>query len=78
MSAKLKGLNFVVTGVLEGFTRNGVDEFITANGGIMLDSVQRKTNYLVVGDKPGASKLRKADEFGVKNIVLEDLMKMVK
>ena len=77
MSNKLKGLTFVVTGILEGFTRNGIGEFITANGGVISETVNKKTDYLIVGDKPGASKLNKAQQFGTKIIDLEKLDRML-
>ena len=60
----LTGLTLVVTGSLEGFTRDGVDEVIELHGGKSAGSVSRKTNYVIVGDSPG-SKATKAAELGV-------------
>jgi DNA ligase (NAD+) len=60
----LAGMNFVVTGALSGFTREGAREFIQAYGGKVSDSVSKKTSYLVVGESPG-SKLEKARSLGV-------------
>ena len=61
----LAGLTLVVTGSLESFTRDGVDEAITLHGGKSSGSVSKKTNYVVVGDSPG-SKAAKAEELGVR------------
>jgi len=61
----LAGLTLVVTGSLESFTRDGVDEVIALHGGKSSGSVSKKTNYVVVGDSPG-SKAAKADELGVR------------
>jgi len=61
----LSGMTFVVTGTLEGFTRDSVKEFIESHGGKLTDSVSRNTSYLVVGVAPG-SKYEKAKAFGVK------------
>jgi len=61
----LAGLTLVVTGSLESFTRDGVDEVITLHGGKSSGSVSKKTNYVVVGDSPG-SKAAKAEELGVR------------
>ena len=61
----LKGLTIVVTGGLEGFTRDGVAEVITAHGGKSSGSVSKKTDFVIVGKEPG-SKLAKAEELGVK------------
>ena len=60
----LIGLTLVVTGSLESFTRDGVDEVITLHGGKSSGSVSKKTSYVVVGDSPG-SKATKAAELGV-------------
>ncbi|MGO8863802.1 MAG: BRCT domain-containing protein, partial [Acidimicrobiales bacterium] len=41
------------------------EEAITARGGKSPSSVSGKTWALVVGDAPGASKLKKADDLGI-------------
>ncbi len=61
----LEGMSIVVTGSLEGFSRNGVADVIKARGGKSPGSVSKKTTALVVGGEPGASKLSKAEELGV-------------
>ncbi len=61
----LAGLTLVVTGSLQSFTRDGVDEAITLHGGKSSGSVSKKTDYVVVGDSPG-SKAAKAEELGVR------------
>ena len=60
----LAGLTIVVTGSLEAFTRDGVDEVIALHGGKAAGSVSKKTSYVVVGDSPG-SKADKAEALGV-------------
>jgi DNA ligase (NAD+) len=60
----LDGLTFVVTGTLAGFSREGAKDFIQSQGGKVVDSVSKKTSFLVVGEAPG-SKLSKAQELGV-------------
>ena len=60
----LAGLTFVVTGSLESFTRDGINEVITAHGGKSASSVSKKTDYVLVGAEPG-SKAKKAEELGV-------------
>lgn len=60
----LSGLTFVVTGGLESFSRDGINEVITAHGGKSSSSVSKKTDYLLVGSEPG-SKLAKAEELGI-------------
>ncbi len=60
----LAGLSIVVTGSLEGFTRDSATEAITARGGKVAGSVSKKTSFVVVGDAPG-SKYDKALELKV-------------
>jgi DNA ligase (NAD+) len=54
-----------VSGTVEGFTREGAKMAIEARGGKATGSVSGRTTALVVGDSPGASKTRKAEELGV-------------
>ena len=60
----LEGLTVVVTGSLEGYSRDGAKEAILARGGKAAGSVSKKTDFVVVG--PGAgSKEAKARELGL-------------
>ena len=67
----LAGKTVVVTGAVPGYTREGAEEAIMARGGKSPGSVSKKTFVLVVGDAPGASKLKKADELEVPTIGAE-------
>lgn len=60
----LKGMTLVVTGSLESFTRDSVNEAIIERGGKVSSSVSKKTDYVVVGSEPG-TKASKAAELGV-------------
>lgn len=73
----LSGLTFVVTGTLEGFSREGIKDFIEQRGGKVTDSVSKKTDYLVLGADPG-SKAEKARTLGVKIIGESELRKLSK
>ena len=61
----LAGMTVVVTGTLDGFSRDGAEDAIKARGGKSPGSVSKKTTAVVVGAEPGASKLNKAVELGV-------------
>ncbi|MBM3655373.1 MAG: NAD-dependent DNA ligase LigA [Actinobacteria bacterium] len=63
----LAGLTLVVTGSLDGFTRDSVTEAILERGGKVSSSVSRKTDYVVVGREPG-SKASKAADLGVSTL----------
>ncbi|GAA2559118.1 NAD-dependent DNA ligase LigA [Pseudonocardia hydrocarbonoxydans] len=60
----LDGMSIVVTGSMEGFSRDEAKEAITARGGRAAGSVSKKTAFVVAGDAPG-SKYDKALEIGV-------------
>ncbi len=76
VSDALKGLTFVVTGTLKGYTRKEIEDTIKKYGGRVASSVSRLTNYLIVGENPG-SKLGKARQLGVKTITEEEFNKMI-
>ena len=61
----LAGRSIVVTGTLEGWSREGAEEAIKIRGGKSPGSVSKKTDAVVVGAEPGAAKLTKARELGV-------------
>ena len=61
---KLAGFSVVVTGSLEGYTRDSAAEAITSRGGKVASSVSKKTSFVVVGDSPG-SKYDRAVELKV-------------
>ena len=61
----LAGKTVVVSGTLEGYTREEAEQAIVARGGKSPGSVSKKTFALVTGDSPGASKVTKAEQAGV-------------
>jgi len=63
-SSTFSGLTFVVTGTLPTLSRDEVKDYIEAHGGKVIDSVSKKTSYLVLGENPG-SKHNKALALGV-------------
>ena len=61
----LEGVTVVVTGTLSSYSRDGAIEALQALGGKVTASVSKKTDFVVVGTDPGASKHDKAVKLGV-------------
>ncbi|CAB4603892.1 unannotated protein [freshwater metagenome] len=61
----LEGLIVVVTGTLDGFTRDEAEAAIKGRGGKSPGSVSKKTTAVVIGAGPGASKVTKAEDLGI-------------
>ena len=61
----LTGQTYVITGTLEGWSRDQAQAELEAQGAKVTNSVSKKTTGLVVGEEPGASKLTKAQREGV-------------
>jgi DNA ligase (NAD+) len=64
VEGRLTGRQYVITGTLEGFTRDEAKAALEALGAKVSDSVSKKTAGVVVGDSPG-SKVAKAQQAGV-------------
>jgi len=75
-SDKLAGKTIVVTGELENFTRQQVEQEIKQAGGKPSSSVSKKTDFVLAGKNAG-SKLDKALNLGVKVISEQEFLKML-
>ncbi len=60
----LEGKTLVLTGTLEGLTREEASALVREEGGKVTNSVSKKTDYVIAGESPG-SKLAKAEKLGV-------------
>lgn len=72
----LAGLEFVLTGKLESFTRPEAEAKIKALGGKAGSDVTKETSYLIVGADPG-SKLAKAQKLGIKALSETEFLKLL-
>ncbi len=74
----LTGNTYVITGTLEGFTRDEAAAALEAKGAKVVNSVSGKTTGLIVGEEPGNSKLTKARKVEVPILSEADLVELLK
>ena len=74
----LTGQTYVITGTLEGWSRDGAQAELEARGAKVTNSVSKKTAGLIVGEEPGASKLKKAQSSGVPLLDEAELAKLLR
>ena len=72
----LVGKVLLGTGKLENYTRSSLEDAIKENGGKVSSSVNKKVDYLIVGDKAG-SKLAKAQTLGIPVITEDEFSEMI-
>ena len=77
VEGRLTGQQFVITGTLTDYTRETATAALEALGAKVSDSVSGKTTGLVVGEEPGASKLKKAEKAGTPVLTEADLRRML-
>ena len=63
-------MTVVITGTLAAYSRDGAAEAVQERGGKVSGSVSKKTDFVVIGADPGASKFEKA--IALKRPVLDD------
>ncbi|MFE3845700.1 NAD-dependent DNA ligase LigA [Thermoplasmatota archaeon] len=72
-----KDKKFVFTGILSSFSRNKAADIIKNKGGVILLSITKTANYVIVGENPG-SKLEKAKKLGLKLLNEEEFILLMK
>ena len=68
---------FVVSGIFMKVTRNQLKLLIEKNGGRVVSSISKKTNYVVAGDKMGPSKRVKAENLGITILSEDEFLSMI-
>ncbi len=77
IDTRFSGITFVLTGTLDGMSRDEASAIIEQYGGKTSSSVSKKTNYVLAGEAAG-SKLTKAQNLGIKIIDLNEFKEMIK
>ncbi|MBE7028160.1 MAG: NAD-dependent DNA ligase LigA [Ruminococcaceae bacterium] len=75
-SKRLEGKSFVITGKFESLSRDEISAMIEKNGGRVLSAVSKNADFLVAGEKAG-SKLKKAQDLGIRIIDLSAIYDMI-
>lgn len=73
----LSGKRFVITGSLDNLSRTLAADKVRDKGGIFQSSLGKDTDYLVVGQNVGASKLKKAEQYGTQRLSENEFMKLI-
>lgn len=76
-SGRLVGQSFVITGTLQSMGRDAAADNIRELGGTFQTAVAKDTTYLVAGGKVGASKLKKAEQYGTKIINEQEFLAII-
>lgn len=74
----LQGKAFVISGELESLCREEATELIQKYGGRCTTSVSRKTNFILLGEEPGESKLKKAEQLNIPQLSEDGLLDLIR
>ena len=73
-SQKLANLKFVVTGTFENVSRENIKLLIEDNGGIVQTSITLNTDFLILGDNPGETKVAFAKKNNIKIVSYKNFL----
>lgn len=74
----LAGKSYIISGTLEGYGREEAEDLLRAKGATVTSSVTKNTTALVIGEKPGKSKLEKAAKLGIPTIGQSEYQDLIK
>jgi len=77
ISSSITGLNVIFTGTLNSISRNEAKAKAEKLGAKIVSSVSANTDLVITGEKAG-SKLKKAEELGIKIISEEEWLEIIK
>ena len=74
---KLKNKNFMFTGKLTNMSRAEAKSLVEQNSGSIISSVNKRLNFLVIGEKPTNKKIEQAKNLGIKILNQEEWFKLL-
>ncbi len=77
ITGKLKNKTFMLTGKLDGISRAEAKSIIEKNSGKILSNVNKKLDYLIIGEKPTTKKVTKAKELHIEVISQKEFEKLL-
>lgn len=82
-NSAIKGFGVVITGTLQLedgtlVQRPDFKELLVSNGATLKSSVSKKTSLVVVGENPGAAKIKQAEENGIRIVNSEEFLELLK
>lgn len=73
----LHGQSYIISGTLDSMGREEAEDNLRKKGATITSGVVKTTTALIVGTKPGKSKLEKAEKLGIKIIAEADFLKLI-
>ena len=73
----LKNKTFMLTGKLDGISRAEAKSLIEKNSGKIISNVNKKLNYLIVGEKPTTKKVSTAKDLNIQVITQDEWIRML-
>lgn len=73
----LTGQSYIVTGTLSGMDRETAEDRLRSLGATVTSSVTKNTTALIVGEKPGQSKLDKAAKYGTRVMNESEFLELI-
>lgn len=74
----LAGKSYVVTGTLDSMGRDEAESKLRDLGATVTGSVTKNTTALIIGEKPGGSKMSKAEKLGISVIHESDFLDLIR
>jgi len=73
----IKGKKIYVTGKIHGYNKDEIEEIVNKAGAIYASGILKSLDLLIIGDRPGPSKLEKARNWGIKTMSWEEFKKFL-
>ena len=73
----LFGKSYIISGTLNSFGREEAEDKLRVLGATVTSSVTKSTTALILGEKPGAGKVSKAEKLGIATINEAEFLKLI-